>query len=223
MITDSAVGAQEENNLRHLVANLGAEAAQRPRRAVSDLQALARVLPRLRRPGRAPQLLVARRARRRQAPRPAALRRACVAAARSTSARGTLSSSWAAGPIRRRRRPRRSISCSIADANADFYLTQIVSHHQARARRRRFSTKARRRGLTMPASSACSTIAARSRRRWRRCRQFLPVPVEELDRGVRRGRHAGRRLRPHHPHAARSRRAALLHQQSPAARAPRRR
>src|ERR671925_2427308 len=29
MITDSAVGAQEENNLRHLVANLGAAAASR--------------------------------------------------------------------------------------------------------------------------------------------------------------------------------------------------
>ncbi len=64
-------------------------------------------------------------------------------------------------------------------ANADFYLTQIASHHQARTSRR-FLNEARRRDLTLPAvfgvffyrSAKPSTLAA--------LRQFLPVPVEEL-------------------------------------------
>ena len=47
--------------------------------------------------------------------------------------------------------------------------------------------------------------------------QFLPVPVDELTRRVRRRRDAGRGLRAHHPDAARSRRPSFLRQQSAAA------
>ena len=69
--------------------------------------------------------------------RPAALRRPRVAAARSRFARGIpqLELGGWANP-NARPRSSRSTSCSIAEANADFYLTQIVSHHQARARSR---------------------------------------------------------------------------------------
>ena len=45
MVTDSAVGAQEENNLRHLVANLGDSVGRAQGHPVSHDQALARVLP----------------------------------------------------------------------------------------------------------------------------------------------------------------------------------
>ena len=41
-LTDSAVGAREEHNLRHLVINLGTRRAARSRRAVSHVEALAR-------------------------------------------------------------------------------------------------------------------------------------------------------------------------------------
>ena len=79
-LTDSAVGLQEEDNLRHLIANLGTSVATQPGRAVFDLETPARVLPLVRRARLAQRLQVARGAGRRQARRPAAVGRARVAA-----------------------------------------------------------------------------------------------------------------------------------------------
>ena len=44
LLTDSAVGAQEEDNLRHLVTNPGRDVAARSDRPLPDVQALARLL-----------------------------------------------------------------------------------------------------------------------------------------------------------------------------------
>ena len=129
MLTDSAVGAQEENNLRHLVANLG-EAVARTRvvpfltskhsmefcLAYAD-QTVEHGFPSLVVLGGDKHL------------GPPAGGRACVAAAAKRSARGTRGWSWGranpvAGPEQQMQLPARG------DVNADFYLTQIVSHHQ---------------------------------------------------------------------------------------------
>ena len=101
-LTDSAVGTQEENNLRHLVTNLGRDAAARPRRPVPDDQAFARFLSELCRAGVAARVPCAGRPRRRSDARPAALRRACVAAApRDPAARAAASARGLGESVRR--------------------------------------------------------------------------------------------------------------------------
>jgi hypothetical protein len=178
MITDSAVGAQEENNLRHLVANLGADVAR------------AHVVPFLTCKhslefclGYADQaahhgfgaLVVLGGDKHLGRPR-------CVDHAwqlrQHIRARhpGLELGGWA-NPTA----PAAEQVDYLLDVNAhaDFYLTQIASHHQA-PQVAAFIDEARRRGLTMPAvfgvfyyrSANPSTLAT--------LKQFLPVPVEEL-------------------------------------------
>ena len=147
MITDSAVGAQEENNLRHLVANLGPELAR------------AHVVPFLTSKhslefclGYADQTAhhgfsVRRRARRRQARGPAAVRRNMRGSCGSTCVQRhpDLELGGWANPADA---PERQVGFLLdAGANADFYLTQIASHHQA-PQVEAFLDEARRRGLT---------------------------------------------------------------------------
>ena len=131
MVTDSAVGAQEENNLRHLVANLGDTVGRHQVipflttkhslefcLAYAD-QAVHNGFPSLvvlggdKHVGRA------------------AIARARVAAAQADSRAPSRRSSSAAGRIPSRIRCGRSSSCCSRTRHADFYLTQIVSHHQA--------------------------------------------------------------------------------------------
>ena len=85
MVTDSAVGAQEENNLRHLVANLGDAVGRHKVIPFLTTKHSLEFCLALRRSGGAQRLSVARRARRRQARRPAAIARARVAAAPADS------------------------------------------------------------------------------------------------------------------------------------------
>ena len=109
------------------------------------------------------------------------------------SARAAGRSRSAAGPIRMRR-PTRQVGFLLDDhAHADFYLTQIVSHHD-RARCRAFlgeGGSARASGC--PASSACSTTAAPTRRtlndarasscrcRWTHCRAEFASGADAVD------------------------------------------
>jgi 5,10-methylenetetrahydrofolate reductase len=177
-ITDSAVGAQEENNLRHLVANLGAPVAS------------AHVVPFLTCKhsldfclGYADQaahhgfhsLVVLGGDKHLGRPR-------CVEHA------------WQLRQHIRARHPRLELggwanpNASATeqvdfllddDTNADFYLTQIVSHHHTR-RVAQFLDEARRRDVRQPGvfgvfyyrSAKAETLAALS--------EFLPVPVAEL-------------------------------------------
>ena len=178
LITDSAVGAQEENNLRHLVANLGSEAAS------------ASVVP----------FLTCKHSLE------FCLGYADQAAHHRFSSMVVLGGdvhvgrprcvehAWQLREYLRARHPELELggwANPIAPAaqqvdyllerhaNADFYLTQIASHHQARTVEG-FLNEARRRDLRLPAvfgvffyrSAKPSTLAA--------LRQFLPVPVEEL-------------------------------------------
>ncbi|MGH9174039.1 MAG: hypothetical protein ACRD1H_06760, partial [Vicinamibacterales bacterium] len=149
MITDSAVGAQEENNLRHLVANLGPDVAS------------AHVVPFLTSKHSLDFCLgYADQAAHHRFSSVVVLggdkhigRPRCVEHAwqlrRHIRARhpGLQLGGWA-NPAAS---PARQVDYLLdADAHADFYLTQIVSHHQARGVET-FLAEARRRGLTIPA------------------------------------------------------------------------
>ena len=166
MVTDSAVGAQEENNLRHLVANLG-DAVGRHQvipflttkhslefcLAYAD-QAVHNGFPSLvvlggdKHVGRA------------------AIARARVAAAPADSRAPSRTSSWAAGRIRSRIRSRQVDFLLRPDAHADFYLTQIVSHHQA-DRVGAFLDAGRSNGLAMPGVFGVFYYRSATRRRSR--------------------------------------------------------
>ena len=65
------------------------------------------------------------------------------------------------------------------EANADFYLTQIVSHHQT-ARVAAFLDEGRRRGLAMPGVFGVFYYRSANPATLQMLRQFLPVPVDEL-------------------------------------------
>lgn len=64
-------------------------------------------------------------------------------------------------------------------ANADFFLTQIVSHHQT-AQVSAFLDEARRRGLTLPGVLGVFYYRSANRSTLHMLREFLPVPVDEL-------------------------------------------
>ena len=215
-LTDSAVGLKEEDNLRHLVSNLGSDGAAVRDRAVPDLQASDRVLHRLRRSRGAAGIPGAGGARRRQERRAAALRRARVGAARGDPPRTSRSWRSAAGPTRTRASSDQVGHLLDEHATAEFYLTQIVSHHSARPRApvRRDRGAARPghpghvRGLLLPLGEPAHARGARE----------LPAGAgRRAERRVRRGRVAGRDLRADDPRAARGRRAPLLRQQPAAA------
>ena len=107
-LTDSAVGTKEEDNLRHLVSNLGRDV---PRSSIAPFLTTKHPLEWcLSYADRALSawIRIARRAWRRQERRPAALRRACVAAARAHQRAPAGSGAWGMGES----------SCRCGDAGA---------------------------------------------------------------------------------------------------------
>ncbi len=211
-LTDSAVGAEEEDNLRHLVTNLGTRRAARAHRPVPDVEAHARVLPVVRRARASERFSGAGRARRRQDGWAAAIGRARVAAARRCCDRTITRSRSADGPIRTATRSGRSTISSASDFHAEFYLTQIVSHHDV-ASVSRFLNAAERRGLSLPGVFGVFYYRSANPKTL----QVAPELSASAGRGpVARvcGRRCARgRLRADDSHAARRRRPALLHQQ----------
>ena len=178
MITDSAVGAQEENNLRHLVANLGAPVAR------------ANVVPFL----TCKHSLEFCQGYADQAVHHGFESLVVLGGDKHVGRPRCVEHAWQLRKMIRARHPRLELggwanpSASAAEqvdfllnaeANADFYLTQIVSHHQADAVRD-FLDEGRRRGVTTPGvfgvfyyrSANAKTLAALSK--------FLPVPAAEL-------------------------------------------
>lgn len=178
MVTDSAVGAQEENNLRHLVANLGEDVARH--QVVPFLtakhslefcleyadQAVQRgftslvVLGGDKHVGRARCVEHAWQLRRRIRERHPELELGGWA-------------NPAADPVAQ-------VGHLLhAEANADFFLTQIVSHHQA-DRVAAFLGEAQRRGLDMPGVFGVFFYRSANQRTLETLSRFLPVPVEAL-------------------------------------------
>jgi hypothetical protein len=178
MITDSAVGAQEENNLRHLVANLGPEVART--HVVPFLTTKHSVDFCLGYADQAvhhgfPSLVI-------------------LGGDKHVGRARCVEHAWQLRELIRHRHPELELggwanpTQSAAQqveflldqhANADFYLTQIASHHQA-AQIRSFLQEADRNGLTIPGVFGVFYYRSANPATLEMLRQFLPVPVDEL-------------------------------------------
>jgi hypothetical protein len=178
MITDSAVGAQEENNLRHLVANLGPEVARAhvvpfltTKHSIDFCLGYADQLAHY----RFPSLVVLggdkHVGRPRCVPHAWQLREQIRARHRDLELGG-----WA--------NPTAAASAQVdflldQQESTDFYLTQIASHHQAR-QVEAFIEEAERRGVRMPGVFGVFYYRSAKRETLQMLRKFLPVPVDEL-------------------------------------------
>ena len=177
-ITDSAVGAQEENNLRHLVANLGAPVAS------------AHVVPFLTCKHSLEFCLgYADQAAHHGFPSMVVLggdkhlgRPRCVEHAwqlrKQIRARhpGLELGGWA-NP---NGNPVQQVQFLLDDeGHADFYLTQIVSHHDAGSIRA-FLDEARRHDMTLPGVFGVFYYRSANAKTLKTLSQFLPVPVDGL-------------------------------------------
>ena len=184
-LTDSAVGLKEEDNLRHLVINVGPEVG---------------------RSGVVPFLTC-------KHPLDYCLRYADRAHHHGFDALVVLGGDKSVGPPRcvehawqlreeiRRRVPDLALGgwanphgdCASQvghlleeHANAEFYLTQIVSHH-SRASVERFLAEADRRGLTLPGMFGVFYYRSANARTLDTLKDFLPVPVDDLKREFAEG------------------------------------
>ena len=178
-LTDSAVGAREEDNLRHLVANLGDDA---PRE---------RVVPFLTTKHTFDYCL-------------AYADRAWAHGFRSLVVLGgdvalgpprCVAHAWQLRQAIRARQPalrlggwanpHRDAVTQVGylldpDVTADFYLTQVVSHHD-RAPVQRFLDESARRGLTLPGLFGVFYYRSANPRTLDALARFLPVPREALE------------------------------------------
>jgi hypothetical protein len=184
-LTDSAVGLREEDNLRHLVINIGTDVA---RSGVIPFLTCKHPLDYcLSYADRAQQqgfdsLVVLGGDRNVGPPR-------CVDHAwqlrhriREHQPKLTLGG-WA--------NPHANSAAQVShlldpDVNAEFYLTQIVSHH-SRAAVEAFLEEGARRGLTMPGIFGVFFYRSANARTLETLRGFLPVPVAELTREFEAG------------------------------------
>ena len=177
-LTDSAVGLKEEDNLRHLVSNLGSEVSSRT------------VVP----------FLTCKH------PREYCLAYADRAVQHGFQALVILGGDKSVGPPRcvehawqlrdeiRTHQPdlalggwanphadvERQVGHLLDErATAEFYLTQIVSHH-SRDRVSRFVAEAGRRGLAMPGVFGVFYYRSANARTLQALQSFLPVPSDQL-------------------------------------------
>lgn len=184
-LTDSAVGAQEEDNLRHLVTNLGNDV---PRERIVPFLTSKHPLEYC--------LSYAERAHQRGFP--------ALVVLGGDKAVGTPRSVEHAWQLRKLLRdrdhtlalggwanphadPERQVDYLAApDFNAEFYLTQVVSHHHA-DRVERFIAAAERRGLTLPGIFGVFFYRSANPRTLEMLKSFLPVPAEGLARDFASG------------------------------------
>ena len=184
-LTDNAVGQQEEDNLRHLSANLG---VQVPRERVIPFLTCKHTLAHcLGYADRARELgfealVVLGGDRQVGAPRCVEHSRELRALIR-TRQPDLLLGGWA-NPARD---PAAQVGYLLApNATADFYLTQIVSHHDP-APVARFLNEGRRRGLLLPGLFGVFYYRSANPRTLATLRRFLGVPVEALTREFEAG------------------------------------
>jgi hypothetical protein len=187
-LTDSAVGSQEEDNLRHLVINLGDDA---PRSRVVPFLTSKHTL----------EYCLAYADRARQHGFPALV---VLGGDRAVGPPRCLEHAW---QLRERIRahepalllggwanphadPKRQVDYLLEARNtAEFYLTQIVSHHHLPAVER-FAVEASRRGLGLPGVFGVFYYRSANPRTLRALSEFLPVPVEGLTADFASGRTA---------------------------------
>ena len=178
MVTDSAVGAQEENNLRHLVANLG------------DAVGRHKVIPFL----TTKHSLEFCLAYADQAVHNGFPSLVVLGGDKHVGRPRVLEHAWQLRKLIRQRHPDLELggwANPIADPakqvefllnpdnSADFYLTQIVSHHQA-DKVGAFLEAARANGLDMPGVFGVFYYRSANPKTLEMLREFLPVPAAEL-------------------------------------------
>jgi len=177
-ITDSAVGSREEDNLRHLVANLGSDV---PRAHVVPFLTCKHSLEYC--------LAYADRAVEQRFPALVVL-----GGDKTVGAPRCLPHAWQLRKEIRRRQPALKLGgwanphahtasqvefLLDGDAHADFYLTQIVSHHDAAAVER-FTREAERQRLAIPGIFGVFYYRSANARTLEALKGFLPVPVDAL-------------------------------------------
>ena len=179
-LTDSAVGAAEEDNLRHLVTNLGLDV---PRDRIVPFLTTKHPM----------EYCLSYADRAHQSGFPALV---VLGGDKSVGAPRSVEHAW---QLRKRLRerdhtlalggwanphadPESQVDFLAAkDAHAEFFLTQIVSHHHV-DEVSRFIRTAERRGLTMPGLFGVFYYRSANPRTLDALRGFLPVPVEGLTR-----------------------------------------
>lgn len=187
-LTDNAVGAAEEENLRHLATNLAEEIS--PERVVPFLTSKHALdyclLYAARAVARGYQALTVlggdqRVGAPRCMPHAYELRQVLRARAPSLALGG-----WA--------NPHRNAAKQVdflldAAFTAEFYLTQIVSHHDLPAVEA-FVREAERRGVTLPGVFGVFLYRSANPKTLARLAEFLPVPAEGIARDFAAGRSA---------------------------------
>ncbi len=179
-LTDSAVGAAEEDNLRHLVTNLGLDV---PRDRIVPFLTTKHAM----------EYCLSYADRAHQSGFPALV---VLGGDKSVGAPRSVEHAW---QLRKRLRerdhtlalggwanphadPERQVDFLAAkDAHAEFFLTQVVSHHHA-DEVSRFIRTAERRGLTMPGLFGVFYYRSANPRTLDALKGFLPVPAEGLTR-----------------------------------------
>jgi len=184
-LTDNAVGAQEEDNLRHLVTNLGQDV---PRSRVVPFLTVKHSLEYC--------LSYAERASQHGFPALVVL-----GGDKAVGAPRSVEHAWQLRQMVRQRDdaialggwanphadPERQVDYLTApNFLAEFFLTQVVSHHQIDAVSR-FIEAARRRGLALPGLFGVFFYRSANPRTLEALKSFLPVPVEGLTREFARG------------------------------------
>jgi len=179
-LTDSAVGAAEENNLRHLLINLGADV---PRERVVPFLTAKHSL----------DFCLAYAERAWQAGFKALV---ILGGDRAVGPPRCVEHAWELRQAIRARVPELALGgwanphadpVSQADFveashfTAEFFLTQVVSHHDMHAVEQ-FSTELSRRGLAMPAVFGVFFYRSANPRTLTTLRKFLPVPIEAITR-----------------------------------------
>jgi len=187
-LTDSAVGAQEEDNLRHLVTNLQRDV---PRERIvpfltskHSLEYCLSYAERARQSG-FPALVVLGGDKKVGTPRSVEhawqLREMLRARDRQLTLGG-----WANPHADSERQVEFLLEGHVT---AEFYLTQIVSHHD-RDKVERFLEAAGRRGLDLPGIFGVFFFRSANPKTLAALKSFLPVPAEELTRDFAAGKSA---------------------------------
>ena len=179
-LTDGAVGATEEDNLRHLVTNLGLDV---PRERIVPFLTTKHTI----------EYCLSYADRAHQSGFPALV---ILGGDKSVGAPRSVEHAWQLRQMLRARDhtlalggwanphadAERQVDFLVADnAHAEFYLTQVVSHHHA-DHVARFVRTAERRGLAIPGLFGVFYYRSANLRTLDALKGFLPVPVEGLTR-----------------------------------------
>jgi Methylenetetrahydrofolate reductase len=179
-LTDSAVGADEEDNLRHLVTNLGTDV---PRERIVPFLTTKHTR----------EFCEAYADRARQSGFPALV---VLGGDKSVGTPRCLEHAWELRKLIRERDHALSLGgwanphadadrqvdfLTAAEFHAEFFLTQVVSHHQIQAVSR-FIDTAHRRRLTLPGVFGVFFYRSANPRTLAALNSFLPVPAEGLTR-----------------------------------------